>query len=260
MSTGRSLSRSQRGTGGPGSRPLPTMVKGLNMSIARESWFSDIPVPTNPRNVIETELQFKQNTLTKSAFAAQILFVTLITTALFALFVLFFFFVIASKVEKNVVQTGVTNIVQELSTEMKVVLPPAQVDAIARTVAKAQVPADAAASDAAIIAQNNELLKKAGLGLAIFAIVIAVVVIATYFGMQKTVKRFTPGKAQPGVGYPNMKSTMVVVAAGFGAAIVTEFIFLFAIAARFQPLDANVLKHTIVKQLVAIAQGPPPST
>jgi hypothetical protein len=207
-----------------------------------------------PRQDLDMALQFESQGLTKGAFAAQVVFITLITTALFAGFVMFFFFVIASKVERNVVQTSVTNLVDEFIADAQIILPQANMNKLRAAAATLQPPA-AVDADAEVTARNTRLLKHAGMVLGIAVLVIAVAVVAAYFSMRAGVKRYQPSKARPGAGYPDMSKVMIVAACSLAAAAVAEFAFLFTVAARYQPLDNNSAKHALVTQLLAIANA-----
>lgn len=205
---------------------------------------------------LDAALQFDAAGMTKSAFAAQVVFVTLITTALFAGFVMFFFFVIASKVERQVVQKSVTGLVDEFVGDAQVLLPPAQLAQL-RAAASTLQPPSAADADAEVTARNKSLLKHAAIVLGVAVIVIAAAVTIAYFAMRAGVKKYKPGQAKPGAGYPDMSNVLLVSVCSLAAAAVAEFAFLYTVAARYQPLDNNAAKHALVTQLLAIgAQAP----
>lgn len=205
---------------------------------------------------LDKELQFQRSTLTKPAFAAQIVFITLVTVVLFTLFIMFFFFVIAAKVERKVVTTSVQELILDMSKSLKVVLSPNQVCEIAKLVSSITAP-KAQDADAQVKAHNDKLKKQAFAVLGIAAGAVLIVVLAAYFGMRGAVRHKFPHLARPGVGYPDMKNVMLITTFGFAAVVLGEFVFLYTVAARYKPLDGYKVNKTIIDELIRIAKTPP---
>ena len=202
---------------------------------------------------LDTEgLAFEPEGLTKSAFAAQIVFNVLLTVMLFSLFILAFFFVIAAKIERDVVRTSVTTLVQQLADEMKFALTPEQVASVSATVNKLVLP-NLQAADEQVKTQNAALLKRSCIILGSAAAGVLVVVVLAYGGMVGATQKRSGGLAKAGKDYPDMKKVLLVTTLGFAAVIVTEFVFLYMVPARYQPLDANKTKCVIIDTLLGLA-------
>jgi hypothetical protein len=191
--------------------------------------------------------------LTKGAFAAEIVFNVLLTVVLFSLFVLAFFFVFAAKVERNVVRTSVQDVVTEFSNEIKFVLDEEQAKSVSAALANVRIP-DMAAADDEVKNNNSALTKKATKVLGLSALGIVIVVVIAYVSLRGSVAMKTPHLNVAGRGYPNMTKVLLVTTFGFVAVILTEFAFLFIVANRYKPLDANKVKCTVIDTLLQFSE------
>ena len=210
-----------------------------------------------PKPNLDAELQFVSAGMTKSAFGAQVAFITLVTVVLFSVFVALFFFVFAARVEKSVVQRSITNLVKSLAESLKLVLTDEQIAAVSRIVSQMKPP-DMATVDARVKARNVKLRNKAILILGVTMLVITIGIVAAYFGMRAHVTK-SGAAAVAGENLPSMTKVFQVAGFGFAGVVVAEFVFLYAVAARAEPLDEHKFKSAVIDALIQIGQGPPPT-
>ena len=66
-----------------------------------------------------------------------------------------------------------------------------------------------------------------------------------------------PDFATRGVDYPAMETVIFVSGMGFVGVVVAEFVFLYLIAARYQPLDSYIVRRNILQAIInaAFCQG-----
>jgi len=199
---------------------------------------------------VDTYAQFAHLHMTKSTFVAQVVFITLITVILFSVFVALFYFVFAAKVEEQVVTQSATSFVSGIAADLKVFLSPDQADAVAAVLSATKLP-DTGAADAAVKASNKKLLKMTAIVMGAVTVGILVVIFGTYFGLKAAVVKRMSGGATKGVHYPDLAHIFRISAFTFCGVIVAEFLFLYAIAAQFKPLDPNAVKKAIVESVIA---------
>jgi len=193
--------------------------------------------------------QFKMLHLTKGAFAAQVVYVTLITVMLFSVFVAVFYFVFAAKVERRVVSGAVESFVSDVAADAKVVLSPEQAAAVEAMLAQMK-PVSMAAQDAEATAQNKKLVKSTLKTLGIGAAVILAAVFVSYGALVVVMKRKHGASARAGHHYPDLNHVFRITAFTFLGVIAAEFVFLYAVAATYHPLDPNAVKLSIVDAML----------
>lgn len=212
---------------------------------------------SNPDIVVETldkDLLFEFKKKTRGTFAAEIIFTVLLNVLLFSLFILFFFFVIAAKVEQNVVKTSVTDLVKNLSQDLKFVMTEAQINEVAAALQKVHLP-DMTSIDQAVKDANAKLLKQALITLGSAAAIVAVVILVSYFAMKAYVTKHN-SNAVAGINYPDMGKVLRLVLYSFIAVVITEMVFLYTVAAQYQPLDQNKVKLSIINYMQSLAIPP----
>lgn len=219
---------------------------GAFMADAPEARVPLMPA-TSVRNLAQGAMfNATETNQTKGAFAAQVTLTVLVSCALFMLFILGFFFLLTKNVEKEVVTTSVQRVANTLSQQVRAVLPAAQVESLGGLLATVQAP-DTAQEDAEVEASNEKLVKKAGLVIGLVAVVVIIVAAATFMGMKA--KRF---KLRDGTvdNYPNPVQVCLTATIGFAAVAVCELVFLYTVAARYQPLDANATRKDFLTALI----------
>lgn len=213
---------------------------------------ADAPLASN----LDQDLLFEYAKKTKGTFAAELIFTVLLNVLLFSLFILLFFFVLAAKVEKNVVKTSVTDLVRDMAEELKFVLPESQIQQVAAMLAKVKLP-DMSGIDKKVTDANAALTKKAIKVLGTAAAVVLVVIVVSYFSIKLYAKKHSgPGGPKAGVNYPAIWKVLRLVLYSFIAVIITELVFLGAVAAEYEPLDKNKVKLTIIQFLQSKAKKP----
>lgn len=201
--------------------------------------------------VLDKELLFDVARKSKGTVATEFVFIVLINVLAFSLFILFFFFVMTAKVEQDVVKKSVTDLVSEFSEELKMFLPADQLPAIAQALKNFKLP-DMSNADKQVEDQNAKLKKQALVVLGSAAAGVAALVIVWFFVMRAVVRKGNP-TAQRGIAYPDMRKVGLVTGFSFIAVAITEFVFLYTVAARFKPLDKNKVKVAMLEALMAKA-------
>ena len=212
-------------------------------------------VPLN----LDEELEFSAAHMTKAAFTAKIIFITIITVILFTMFVAMFFFIFTAKVEKRVVQKSIQSTVESIFKELNVFLTTSQLTTLTSLVQSLDVP-DMAKADREAKQHNDALMKKSFFYLGIGAAALLVVLLVYYFVLRHhAIKTFGPA-ATRGVHYPAMATVCFVAGMGFVGVVVAEFVFLYLIAARYQPLDSYKVRRDILSSIITAAycKGGPP--
>lgn len=224
---------------------------------------SDPYTKDTPLNLDE-ELEFSSAHMTRSAFTAKIIFITIITVILFTLFVAVFYFVFTAKVEKRVVQSSINKTVESMFGDMKIVLTASQLKHLSQLLSSLTLP-DLKKQDQEARAHNTSLMKKSFFYLGIGAVALLVVLFVYYFVMRHKARKIYGAEAVRGVHYPAMGSVVFVSAMGFVGVVIAEFVFLYLIAARYQPLDSYTVRRNIIEALIDFPYCqnkvcPPPNT
>jgi len=142
-------------------------------------------------------------------------------------FVILFFFFYASFIERTVVQTETTEIVQDLQSEISALLSDDQNQQVRVQMQALQYP-DMSAPDASVKSTNNNLLKQSLIFLAILVgCGIVLIGILWYFG-----------------GF-SLKHLLLHNIVGVIAVAVTDFTFLTVFARSYKPSDSSVVKKTL---------------
>lgn len=190
---------------------------------------------------LDKELQFDKGDMTKPAFAAQVCFITMVTVVLFSVFVALFYFVFTARVEKGVVTSSVSGAVTSFVSSLKAFLTPAQV-ATLKDVVDSGTPPDMTDADAAAQRHNTTLIKRTALLLGLTACGVFAALFAAYAGM----KSAQGPNGVKGRDYPSLRTVFVVAGLGFAGVVVAEFVFLYAIAARYRPLDNYGVNRSVL--------------
>jgi hypothetical protein len=213
--------------------------------------------PKAPVDALTSE--FAQGRLTKSAFAMQVIFITLIIAIFFAGFIAVFFFYIASGVEKDVVKSSTLTFVSELLETMETFLPKSQVQKLKAILTNIKTP-DFQKEDAKVKAKNDALKKKTTIILASAASAVAVIVIITYFSYKAYQSKQLGGKGVTGINWPDMSHVLAVAATCFGGVAIAEIAFLFLIGKNYKPLNGNTVKKAVIDDIIAKIKALPKPT
>lgn len=239
---------------------LPSRSSHQPETIGSESdpYTKDIPLN------LDEELEFCSDHMTRSASVAKIIFITIITVILFTLFVAVFYFVFTAKVEKRVVQSSINKTVQSMFDDLNIVLTTKQMDQLSQLVSSLTLP-DLKKEDQEARAHNTSLMKKSFLYLGIGSVALLVVLFVYYFVMRHKAHKIYGAEAARGVHYPAMGTVVFVSAMGFVGVVIAEFVFLYLIAARYQPLDSYTVRRNIIEALIDFPYCqtkvcPPPNT
>jgi flagellar basal body-associated protein FliL len=209
-------------------------------------------IKETPLNLDE-ELEFNPANMTRGAFAAKIIFVTIITVILFTMFVAVFYFVFTARAEKRVVQKSVEKTVEDIFQDLRVLLSKDQLKTLASIIDQIPLP-DLKKEDAEARSHNTNLMKKSFFYLGIGAVVLLAVLVIYYFVMRGMARhKLGPEVATRGVHYPAMGTVFFVSGMGFVGVVIAEFVFLYLIAARFQPLDSYQVRRDIVQAIINYA-------
>ena len=233
------------------STPIPADYATAAMPSAK----SPALMPMAANTILQQSLMFQPSNVrqSKGAFGAQVALTVLVTSALFMLFILAFFFLLTRNVEQKVVSTSVARVVTDLSKQVKALVPASQLPALADAVQAMQAP-DASKADAEVAAKNAKLTKDAGIAVGCSAGVVLIIALVVFLVMKR--KRGLNGNAD---NYPDPKNVCFTAAIGFLGVAVCELVFLYGVAAQYQPLDTNATRATMLAGLItAIERLPTP--
>jgi hypothetical protein len=167
----------------------------------------------------------------------------LLHVCFFSLFVCIFFFVVASRIEKSIVQTQIQSTVQELVREIKNVLPPAERLALSTQIQSLTAP-DMSSQDQSAADNNKKLLEKSCMVLVPVFVVGLIIVIGGYFGYKKHYKEAPHFSLKQLFAHNGIVLVFVCL---------TELLFMLAIAANFKSLDPQVVKRVVVNSMLSYA-------
>jgi hypothetical protein len=208
-------------------------------------------VLADPAEAVDADTaQFAKGRLTNGAFAMKVIYSTLIITVLFTGFVAVFFFLLASQVEKEVVNTSTTTFVAGLMTDLETYLPPSQIAKIKAVLSTLPLP-DFSKQDKAVQQTNAALKKKTVIVLGALGGSVALFIVILYFSYKAGRNKAMGGKGVAGVDWPEMGHVLAVSATCFGGVALAEITFLYLIAKRYQPLNGNAVKKAVLDQLIA---------
>jgi predicted PurR-regulated permease PerM len=194
--------------------------------------------------------QFAKGRLTNGAFAMKVVYSTLILVVLFTGFVAVFFFLLASQVEKEVVNTSTTTFVAGIMADLETYLPPAQIVKIKAVLSTLQVP-DFSKQDQSVQKTNASLKKTTGIVLGILGGSVALFIVILYLSYKAGRNKIMGGRGVTGVDWPDMGHVLAVSATCFGGVALAEITFLYLIAKRYQPLNGNAVKKAVLDQIIA---------
>lgn len=226
------------------SDPLPTLF-GLDGGRSRT-------IAGSIQIDLDKELQFEKSSLTKPAFAAKVLFITIITVVLYSLFIAIFFFVFTAHVEKIVTVKSVKSAVNSFTSDLATLLPEAEKKRISSLLQKLSIP-DLAKDDKKAKEMNAKLQKKTYLILGLTALGCILIVVFTYIGMRSKAHHSKGNAAKAGVDYPSMGNVIFIACMGFIGVIIAEFVFLYTVGYFFEPLDNNKVKRSVIDSLLTYA-------
>ena len=169
----------------------------------------------------------------------------------FSLFVGFFFFVVAARVEKTIVQNQVQGTVQSLVRELKQVLSPTQRAALSAQVATLNPP-DMKQEDGAVSSGNQKLVRDAFTALGPIFVVGLLVVVAMFLVRRASGKKKGIQKNAAGYNLGTLFAHNLLIL--FFVAV-TETLFLFSVAYNYRSLDPQVVKRTIVNTLLSFSNN-----
>jgi hypothetical protein len=193
--------------------------------------------------------QFAKGRLTNGAFAMKVIYSTLILMVLFTGFVAVFFFLLASQVEKDVVNTSATSFVAGIMTDLETYLPPSQIEKIRAVLSTLQMP-DFSKQDQTVQKTNAALKKKTIIVLGALGGSVAVFIVILYFAYKAGRNKAMGGKGVTGVDWPDMGHVLAVSVTCFGGVALAEITFLYLIAKKYQPLNGNAVKKAVLDQLI----------
>ena len=166
-------------------------------------------------------------------FSAQGISNILIGVLLFAIFIGIFFFTYAVKIEKEILNKQITNLVENLLQDIK------HIDELKSKISQfveSLKNIDLSEEDRKIKEENDKIIKKAVTFLSIFAVVIISIVAVLYFFFKINIKEII--------------STNVLLLLFIA---ITEIFFFNAIASKYISLDPNRVKLKIVEELQKLA-------
>lgn len=203
---------------------------------------------------IDVELEFVAGRATKAAFAGDIAMTTLITLVLYALFVAAFYFLVAAKVERRVVNNNVDRVLDNMISDLSAALSESDREALKSAIVGVKAP-DMKAADNEVKKENSSLTKKTFIVLGSIAAG-ALVIVMLIWGLMRlhALKKLPSFQARPGIGYPDGVLVIVMALLAFAAVVVTEFIFLYAVGARYWALDDNKVKESVTQTLINFAK------
>jgi len=155
----------------------------------------------------------------------------IIALTIFSLFLSIFYFTYASKVENQIVDIQIKNLVDNLTENMKDILSSDQ-RAYLLNVLKTTNPPDMKVEDDKIEKSNKQLIKQAAIVFGIFLALTTIVVTILYFMYNIDVKNIL---------ITNMIILLFVA--------LTEVFFLNMIAKSYRSLDPNIVKKNLINQL-----------
>lgn len=226
------------------SDPLPTL-SGLDGGRSRT-------VAGSTRIDLDKELQFEKSSLTKSAFAAKVLFTTIITVVLYSLFIAIFFFIFTARVEKTVTVKSVKSAVNSFTSDLSTLLPEAEKEKITSLLQNMSV-SDLAKEDEKVKKMNAKLQKKTFLVLGLTALGCILTVVFVYIGMRSKAHHSKGDVAKAGVDYPSMGNVIFISCMGFIGVVIAEFVFLYTVGYFYEPLDNNKVKQSVIDSLLTYA-------
>lgn len=222
--------------------------------MAETAVVADAPLAPN----LDKDLLFEYTKKTTATFTAEIIFTVLLNVLLFSIFILIFFFILAARVEQNVVKTSMTTLVKDLCNDLKFVLTDAQIAEVSTLLNNMHLP-NMKDIDQQVKDANAKLMKNALIALGSAAAVVFVIILVSYFSMKSYTLKHNPA-AKAGVQYPAIWKVLRLVLYSFLAVIFTELVFLYTVAAQFQPLDENKVKLTIIQYIQTLAKKPSSSS
>ena len=196
------------------------------------------------------------NKPTQGAFTAEVFLTVLVSGALFMVFIMAFFFLLTRNVEKKVVSTSVQRVVNTLCQDVKALVPASVAAAIGSSLQTLQAP-DTEREDAQVEANNTKLVKKTVLVLGCTLVGVVAIALAVFFGMRA--KHRAGGGTAGASGYPNPVHVLLTATMGFVAVGFCELVFLYGVAARYQPLDASATKRDMLQALITAIEKLPQS-
>lgn len=155
----------------------------------------------------------------------------IIQVTFIATFIGIFFFTYASKVEQEVVQNQMDFIVQDFTSDIVALTPPADLKTL-QPALNALQPPDLSAQDQDIANSNSALLKKA-------IMILGIVLLVGTFTVYKISENYN-------LNFKEIVKTGLIVVA-FVA--LTEFSFLTFVAKNYRSADPNVVKLALINSL-----------
>jgi len=226
------------------SDPLPSL-SGLDGGRSRT-------IAGSTRIDLDKELQFEKSSLTKPAFAAKVLFITIITVVLYTIFIAVFFFVFTAHVERTVTVKAVRSAVNSFTSDLTILLPEAESQRISSLLQNMSIP-DLAKDDEKAKQMNAKLQKKTYFILGLTALGCILIVVFTYIGMRSKAHHSKGDAAKAGVDYPSMGNVIFIACMGFIGVIIAEFVFLYTVGYFYEPLDNNQVKRSVIDSLLNFA-------
>lgn len=202
---------------------------------------------------LDKELQFEKAGLSKSGFAAKVIFITIITVVLYSLFIAVFFFVFTAQVEKRVVTKSIKSAVSFFTKDINAVLSSDERAALEQIMSAVQVP-DMSSEDKEAKKANAKLQKKTYMVLGTIAGVCVVVVALCYVGLRARARHVKGAASKAGVDYPSMGNVVFIACMGFIGVMVAEFVFLYTVGYFYEPLDNYATTRAILDGLLHFAK------
>lgn len=202
---------------------------------------------------IATQLEFTPGVESKGTLAGSIVMNTLITVVLYSLFVAGFYFVVAARVEKRVVTSNVNRVLDGLTRDVSAALDKDDLDALSTAIDSVRAP-DMSDADREVRDKNRRLTKRTFIVLGSIAAG-ALVAVMLVWGLMRLHAKRAKSNAVAGNDYPDGVRIIIMVLIAFAAVVVTEFVFLYAIGARYWALDENRVKETVVSTLVKYGES-----
>lgn len=201
-------------------------------------------------------LEFTSRKHTTMGAVSELALIVMITAVLFAAIVSIFFFTVVSSVENQVVQNNTKRIVTGLVDDFTLALDPAQRQIVKEALTGHLAPPDMSDEDKRVAEQNAVLTKNALTALGIGAGILLFLAIVLY-GVARHValgSKTLRGR-MPGIGYPSLSFVIGTTLLTAVAVVFTETFFLFAVARNYRSIDPNVIRKTILQNMVDFANS-----
>jgi len=171
-------------------------------------------------------------------YSSEIMVKMLLNITLAASFITIFFFTVGSKIEKNIVETQVNYIVQDLFSGARIIIPDKVLSSLSNEMDVFQKPN--LDKEDAQVAQTNKLL----MNKAIVIVVCLFMIFLIYAITQYLLSPNSRSEKLRAFGRILLDNFILIIAIGL-----TEFFFLYAIGQSYRSGDPNKIKLAFIKNL-----------